>query len=54
MEEDAQKSAATLQALHAKMGTLGVACLTHDEIVRVGLAASGLQEIAEARRALHE
>ncbi len=54
MEEDARKSAAALQALHAKMQALGASCLTHDEIVRVGLSASGLQEIAEARRALHE
>ncbi len=41
-------------ALQAKWESQGAACLTRDEIARVGLSASGLQEVAEARRALHE
>jgi TolA-binding protein len=54
MEEEAIKSAAFWEVLQVKLKTLGAAELSEDEVVRIGLSARSLAEIAHARQVLHE
>ncbi|MBV9848220.1 MAG: hypothetical protein JO250_00895 [Armatimonadetes bacterium] len=53
MEEHAREAVAEWEALQVKLRTRGAACLTVDEVARIGLSARSLEEIHHAREVLH-